>query len=394
MPLRLLTFSTLFPNAEQPNHGIFVENRLRHLIATGEAVSTVLAPVPWFPFASPRFGVWARYPGVQRLETRHGLAIHHPRFVTIPRVGMSVAPWLLYRASLPIARRLMNEKKFEIIDAHYLYPDGVAAVWLGAALGLPVVITARGSDVTQLPDFSIPRRLIRGAIGRAAGLVGVSAALRDRLLELGAAPERTVVLRNGIDTAMFQPPADREAARAALGLTRKTLISVGGLIPRKRHHLTIAAMRLLPDMALLLVGEGPERAALQAQVEAAGLSDRVRLAGPVPHADLPAYYGAADASVLASSREGWANVLLESMACGTPVIASDIPGNPEVVRAPEAGLILRANTADGIAEAVRTLFAAPPDRAATRGYAERFGWEETTRGQLALFRDVLGRGAP
>jgi glycosyltransferase involved in cell wall biosynthesis len=390
MPLRLLTFSTLFPNAEQPNHGIFVENRLRHLVATGEVLATVLAPVPYFPSANARFGTWARYARVPSLEQRHGLTIHHPRYVVIPRIGMSAAPSLLYRASLPVARRLMAEEKFEMIDAHYVYPDGVAAVRLGAALGLPVVITARGSDVTQLPDHPTPRRLIGDAIARAAGLIAVSSALRDRLIELGAPPERAVTLRNGIDTAMFFPPADRAAARAALGLTRKTLISVGGLIPRKRHHLTIDALKLLPDVDFLLVGEGPERAALQARAAAAGLSDRVRLTGPGPHAQLPTYYGAADASVLASSREGWANVLLESMACGTPAIASDIPGNPEVVRAPEAGLILRENTAGGIAEAVRTLFADPPDRAATRAYAEGFGWGETSRGQLELFKEVRG----
>jgi teichuronic acid biosynthesis glycosyltransferase TuaC len=380
--VRLLTFSTLFPNAEQPNHGIFVENRLRHLVATGEAASTVLAPVPRFPLGSARGG-----PGG---EERHGLSIHHPRYVAIPGLNMYASPWLLYRASLPVARRLLMEEGFQLIDAHYVYPDGVAAVWLGAALGVPVVITARGSDLTQLPDHAVPRRLIRMALGRAAGVIGVSAALRARAVELGAEPSRAVTLRNGIDTKMFFPAADRAAARAALGLTRKTLISVGGLIARKRHHLTIAAMRLLPDTELIIAGEGPERAALQARIEGEGLADRVRLLGPVPHARLAAFYGAADAMVLASSREGWANVLLESMACGTPVVASDIPGNPEVVRAPEAGLILRANTAEGIAEAVRALFATPPDRAATRRYAEAFGWEETSQGQLALFRRVLG----
>jgi teichuronic acid biosynthesis glycosyltransferase TuaC len=393
-PLRLLTFSTLFPNAEQPNHGIFVENRLRHLVATGEAVAVVLAPVPFFPLASPRFGTWARYARVPPVETRHGLAIHHPRFLAIPRVGMSVAPSLLYWASFRAVRRLIAAgQKFDLIDAHYLYPDGVAAVRLGAALGLPVVLTARGSDVTQLPDFATPRRLIRDAISRADGLVGVSAALRDRLFSLGAPPGRTVVLRNGIDTDVFCPPADRAAARVALGLTGRTLISVGGLIERKRHHLTIEALKRLPGTALLIVGEGPERAALAGQIAAAGLSDRARLVGPVPHARLPAYYGAADASVLASSREGWANVLLESMACGTPVIATDILGNSEVVRAPEAGLIVRENTAEGIAEAARALFAAPPDRAATRRYAEGFGWGDTSRGQLALFREAMARNA-
>ena len=386
--MRLLTFSTLFPNAEQPNHGVFVENRLRHLVATGEAQATVLAPVPYFPSEAAVFGTWGRYARVPRRETRHGLAIHHPRFPVIPKFGMSLAPWLLYRASLGPARRLHAEQAFDLIDAHYVYPDGVAAIWLGRALGLPVVITARGSDVTQLPDFARPRRMIQAALAAADGLIAVSAALRGRLIELGADPARTVALRNGIDTAMFHP-VDRAAARAELGVSGPVLISVGGLIARKRHHLTIDAMRHLPDATLLIVGEGPERAALQAQIGSAGLAGRVRLLGPRPHAELPRCYGAADAMVLASSREGWANVLLESMACGTPVVASDIPGNPEVVRAPAAGRIVAANTAEGIAEAAKALFAAPPDRAATRAYAEQFGWAETSAGQLALFRRVL-----
>ncbi len=151
-------------------------------------------------------------------------------------------------------------------------------------------------------------------------------------------------------------------------------------------------MRQLPGFDLIIAGEGPERERLSAMIAEHGLHDRVRLLGPRPHAELPALYGAADASVLASSREGWANVLLESMACGTPVVAADIWGNPEVVRAPEAGVIYRPNTADGLAGAVRRLFAALPDRAATRVYAEAFSWDETTAGQLALFRKVTGQG--
>ena len=385
-PLRLLIFSTLFPNAEQPNHGVFVENRLRHLLATGEATAIVVAPVPYFPSRAAAFGDWSRYARAPRRETRHGVAVHHPRFPAIPRVGMSLAPALLYRASLPLVRRLAGD--FDVIDAHYLYPDGVAAIRLGAALGKPVVLTARGSDVTQLPDFARPRRLIRDAIGRAAGLVAVSSALRDRLIELGAPPGRTLTLRNGVDADMFAP-VDRARARAALGVSGPVLLSVGGLIERKRHDRTIAALRLLPDCTLLIAGEGPLRARLEAQIAEAGLSGRARLLGPVAHGRLPEVYGAADAMVLASEREGWANVLLEAMACGTPVVASNIPGNPEVVRAPEAGVIVADNTPEGIAASVRALLAAPPARAATRAYAERFGWAETSEGQLALFRAVL-----
>jgi teichuronic acid biosynthesis glycosyltransferase TuaC len=394
-PIRLLTFSTLYPNAARPNHGVFVENRLRHLLASGEATSTVVAPVPYFPSRDPRFGNWARYAASPPTETRHDIAVLHPRFPLIPKIGMSAAPYCMYWAMIPVLRRLLAAgNRFDAIDAHYFYPDGVAAVWLGQRFGLPVVVTARGSDVTQLPEHPIPRRLIRGAFAGAAALITVSAALKDALIALGAPADKITVLRNGVDTALFHPPEDREALRRDLGLTRKTLISVGLLVDRKGHHRTIEAMGKLPDFDLLIAGEGPERDRLTALIARLGLTDRVSLLGARPHAELPGLYGAADASVLASSREGWANVLLESMACGTPVVASNIPGNPEVVRTRDAGVIAPDNTPDGIVAGVRILFDALPDRAATRAYAEPFSWDETTAGQLAVFRRVIGRATP
>jgi teichuronic acid biosynthesis glycosyltransferase TuaC len=384
---RLLTFSTLYPSNARPNHGIFVENRLRDLVASGQVTSTVIAPVPWFPLAHKRFGDWAVNAAVAGRETRHGLTILHPRYPVIPRIGMSFAPWLLYRAMVPVVRRLIGE--VDAIDAHYLYPDGVAAVWLGQRFGLPVVITARGTDVTLIPRFARPRRSIKQAIACAAAVITVSAALKDALVDIGAPAGKITVLRNGVDTALFRPPEDRAAIRAALGVRRTLLISVGSLIERKGHHRTIEAMRSLPGCELIIVGDGPEHDHLKTLIARLGLTDRVRLLGARPHAELPLLYGAADASVLSSSREGWANVLLESMACGTPVVASPIWGNPEVVRSPEAGVITHENSANGVAEGVRRLFAALPSREATRAYAEMFSWDETTAGQLALFRRVI-----
>ncbi len=387
--LRLLTFSTLYPNAARPNHGVFVENRLRHLVASGEAASTVIAPVPYFPLRARMFGDWALNARAPAREERHGLMVHHPRFPVIPRFGMSAAPWLLYRAALPFLRRMLAQGRgVDAIDAHYVYPDGVAAVWLGRRLGLPVVITARGTDVNLIPRHAVPRRLIQGALSSAAALIAVSAALKQAMVGLGAAEPKVTVLRNGVDTRLFRPPADRATLRAGLGLSRPTLLSVGHLIERKGHDLVIRALAALPGCELLVAGEGPERSRLEALVAELGLAARVRLLGARPHGEMAELYGAADALILASSREGWANVLLEAMACGTPVVATNIWGNPEVVRAPEAGMIV-ARTVEALAAGARRLLAAAPGRAATRAYAERFGWEETTAGQLAVFRGVL-----
>jgi teichuronic acid biosynthesis glycosyltransferase TuaC len=390
--IRLLTFTTLFPHAARPNHGIFVENRLRHLVASGEAISIVLAPVPWFPSRWARFGEWALNARAPATEIRHGISIRHPRYPVIPKLGMSAAPWLLYRAMVPqVARLLAEGHRFDAIDAHYLYPDGVTATWLGRRFGLPVVLTARGTDTNLIPGYPIPRRLIQGAIRSATALIAVSAALKEALTELGAPEDKVTVLRNGVDTKLFRPPHDRAAARIDVGFKGPALLSVGSLIERKGHHRTIEAMRHLPGFELIIVGEGPEAARLSDLITAHGLDDRVRLLGPRLHADLPALYGAADALVLASSREGWANVLLESMACGTPVVAANIWGNPEVVRTPAAGVIYEPNTPEGVATGVRRLFASLPDRAATRAYAEPFSWNETTAGQLAVFRQVIGK---
>lgn len=395
--MRLLTFSTLYPNSGAPNHGVFVENRLRQLVGSGEVTSTVLAPIPFYPKALRftglgRGGPWARAADVPAVEQRHGLTLHHPRYLVIPKFGMNLAPHLLHAAASRALRRLVaGGLEFDAIDAHYVYPDGVAAIRLGQEFNKPVVITARGSDVTQLPDFPTPRRLIQDAIGRAAALISVSAALGEGLVALGAPRERVHVLRNGIDTKAFTP-RDRTAARAALGVSGPVLLSVGHLIERKGHDRTIAALAHLPGYTLLIAGEGPERAALEALAQRLGVANRVRLLGARPHAELPEIYSAADAMVLSSSREGWANVLLESMACGTPVVASNIPGNPEVVQRPEAGLVVETNTPEGISAGITRLFASMPDRAATRAYAEPFSWDETTQGQLAVFRKVLAGG--
>lgn len=389
-PLRILTFSTLYPNAEQPNHGVFVENRLRHLVASGEVGSEVVAPVPFFPSSGRWWGAWARYARIPRQESRNGLLVHHPRFPVIPKVGMTMAPLLLYQAVLPFLRYLLAAgRSVDAIDAHYVYPDGVAAVWLGQRLKLPVVVTARGTDVNLIPQYRLPRRLIQGALAGASALITVSAALRAALLELGAAPEKVTVLRNGVDVHMFVPPSDRRGLRAKLGLARPTLISVGHLVERKGHHLVIEALRELTDWDLMIVGDGPERSRLASVIEQSGLSGRVRLLGGRPHTDLPDLYGAADVLVLASSREGWANVLLESMACGTPVVATNIWGNPEVVRTSAAGVIVERNPS-AIAEGVRRLISKTQDRSATRTYAEQFSWDETTAGQIALFRRIAG----
>ncbi|MCW2313672.1 glycosyltransferase family 4 protein [Rhodoferax antarcticus] len=391
-PTRILLFSTLYPSAVRPIHGIFVETRLRELIKTGQIEAKVIAPVPWFPWAGERFGEYGLFAATPRFEARNGLDVYHPRYVLPPKVGMNVAPHTLAAAALPHARALIQKGfDFDLIDAHYYYPDGVAAGIMARKLGKPFVVTARGTDLNLIPQYSYPRKLILETAAAASGSIGVCQALVDSLSDLGADPAKLHTLRNGVDLQRFVPEA-RADARQRLGLPvdAKLLLSVGHLIERKGHHLAIAALPLLPpDVQLLIAGGGPERAALQQLANTLGVTNRVRFAGVVPQTELKDWYSAADALALCSSREGWANVLLESMACGTPVIATNIWGTPEVVSTAAAGVLMPERSAQGLAQAWATLFSQYPSRAATRAHAETFSWEATTQGQLSLFRQVI-----
>jgi glycosyltransferase involved in cell wall biosynthesis len=384
-PLRVLCFTSLFPNAAQPRHGLFVAERLRHLRASGRVEATVVAPVPWFPSTAPRWGRYATYARVPAAETQAGMPVLHPRYLALPRIGMSVAPALMAAGAYRCVTRLRD--RFELIDAHYFYPDGVAAVALGRRLGKPVVVTARGTDLNVISGHLLPRLQIRCAARAAAGLVTVSAALRDRLVALGVAPERVAVLRNGVDLERFAPCA-REAVRARLGLDGHVLLAVGNLVPEKGHALGLEALAQLAGATLLVAGEGPLRAELERLAARLGVAGRVRFLGSLPQDALVEYYNAADALLLTSQREGLPNVVLEALACGTPVVALRVGGVPEIVAEGAAGRLVAKPDAGAVAATVRSLLEAPPPRAATRRHAQGFGWDATTRGQIELFTRI------
>ena len=219
---------------------------------------------------------------------------------------------------------------------------------------------------------------------------GVCAALVDVLRGWGIDETRLHVFRNGVDLERFHPQAPSEARRA-LGLTGSPLLlSVGHLVERKGHHLAIEAMPAVmethPGARLLIIGEGSERARLESLVQSLGLAGHVRLVGAIDNQLLASWYSAADALVLASSREGWANVLLEAMACGTPVLATRIWGTPEVVADDSVGVLVDRRDAASVAAGLLNLLGKPRDRARVRTYAEGFSWAQTTTAQLELFR--------
>jgi glycosyltransferase involved in cell wall biosynthesis len=301
---------------------------------------------------------------------------------------MTLAPLLLALGARRAVRALLDSGfDFDVIDAHYFYPDGVAAALIGRALDKPVVVTARGSDLNVIAQYRWPRRQIRWAARRSAQVVTVSQALKERLVGIGVDRGTVSVLRNGVDLQLFHP-ADRSAARRRVGFESKTLLSVGNLIESKGHHIAIRALAALPDLRLAVVGEGELKEELRRTAELSGVAERVTFVGSVSQGELRHYYSAADALVLASSREGMPNVVLESLACGTPVICTPVGGIPEVVSDPAAGELMAQRDPESLVEAYRRLVAQRPSTEATRRYAERFDWGATTSGQLRIFSSL------
>jgi glycosyltransferase involved in cell wall biosynthesis len=394
--MRILVFSSLYPNSVSPHLGLFVHRRAEAVSRRGVDVR-VMAPVPYFPRRLP-VRRWRAYAYVPARERIAGITVMHPRYLHAPGPGMYVQAASLAACMHRHVRAVQREFAFDLIDAHYVYPDGVAAVALGRALGVPVVLTARGSDINLLPQFPLVRRQIGWALRHASALVGVSGALVERMLQLGAPPDRVRTVPNGVDRSRFAY-GDSAEARRSLGLYSDEilLLSVGNLNELKGHALMIEALALLRQRGvranLHIVGEGPERRSLEERIVALDLHKQVVLQGSIPNERLGRWYQAATLFVLASSREGWPNVLNEALACGLPVVATRVGGVPEIVREPENGVFIRERSSEGIAAAVETALERRWDRQMVARQAARRGWTEVASQLVEIFATLTGRTA-
>lgn len=388
--VKLLVFSTVFPNAAQPHHGVFVRERMRGL--PPEAEVQVVAPTPWFPFVSglrPGFR-----PVVPREEVQDGVRVLHPRYLSVPGILKCLDGAFLFLSTLPALFRLRKTFRFEAIDAHFIYPEGLAAVLHGRVFRVPVLITLRGM-LPLLVRHRLRLPQLRFALKRATRLIAVSESLRQDALAQGA--ERVRVIENGIDPTLFAP-MDRREARRSIGLPEEgpLLVSVGTLAPRKGFHLVMEAMAgLRPDLRFAIVGgagaEGAMETELRSRASRLGLEDRVLFAGPRGRSELAAWYSAADVFILASGHEGCPNVVIEALVCGTPVVATRVGNVPELIEG--VGIVVEREVpalAAGIQEALSREW----DRDAIRARMESRTWAAVGREVMEEVRGaVKGRGA-
>lgn len=384
----ICTLSTLFPNATQPNFGIFVERQCKSLAARGEFRLTVINPIgvpPWPLNRHPRYKALCSLPD---RETWNGLDVWRPRFPVIPGIGGRWNPALLTSSLLSLMSDLHQSAPIALIDAEFFYPDGPAAMQLAQKLDIPFSVKARGADIHFWGKAPGCEKQLLAAGKAAKGLLAVSEALKADMGSLGMDQNKITVHYTGVDKSRFRP-VNRQEAKTAVGISGPAIITVGALIPRKGQDLVIRALTEIPDAILLVAGQGAEESSYRRLANDLKLGDRVRFLGSVPHDDLPLYICAAEVAVLPSESEGLANAWVEALACGTPLVISDAGGAAELLKNPVAGAIVPRDP-HAIASAITALLMDQPPPIKVAETVRNFGWERNAEKLSRHFERLIG----
>lgn len=386
--MRVLSLSYCFPNRASPTWGVFVYQRLAAL--AGREDLRVCSPVPWFPVYSARSGD----PGRER-DLWGGLTVYRPRFFYVPGVLKSQDARLYALGLRRWLDALCRVWRPDVLDAHFEWPDAVGVAALAREQGIPYVVTLRGR---LYPCLEVPsqRRQLAAALRGAAAVIGVSGALAEGARALGVAADRVTVIPNGVARELLYP-RDKAACRRDLGLPEegRLLVTVAHLGHRKGHHEVVRALAgLPPDVRLVIVGgsaQGGTPETIRAVAAEAGVGDRVILPGPQPYGRVPLYFCAADASVLASYREGCPNAVLESLACGTPVVASDVGAVRDILPVPDAGRIVPAQDVEAIRDALADVLGRGWRPSEVVGASGVKSWDEVAEEVQKVLRIAAGR---
>ena len=390
--MRILTLTSLFPNSVDPVHGIFVYRRVSAMAQINGMEVEVIAPVPYMPswIKVRRLSGFGRVPASELIGA---LSVHHPRYPLLPKISMSLHGYLIYLGIRKLARSLHAKRPFDCIDAHYVYPDGLAAALLGRLLRIPVIISARGTDINLFSTFPTIRPMIRWTLQHCTGIISVSSALKKLMVNLGIPDGKIATIGNGVDTERFRL-MERQYARRLLKLPERVpiLVCVAGLREAKgQQHLMDAVGKIVsrhPDLRLYLVGDGPYRQKLEELRQKLSLQEVVVLVGNRNNEEIPLWFNAADVSLLPSIREGWPNVVLESLACGTPVIATPVGEIPEILASQELGIIAEPD-ADSFAKAIDIALGRSWDREALSQYAGQRPWAKVAAEVATYFQTVI-----
>lgn len=386
--MRILVVTNLYPNPFDSNRGTFNRQQLR-AVADRHHVR-VISPVAWVDELAARRRGLPRLPAGRRRDC-DGIPVEHPRYLYTPKVLRGWYGGFFRRSIRPAFARALAEFRPDVVYSPWAYPDGWAAVALGHAAGLPVIVKVHGSDVLgdirrQAARLHRTAEALRGA----DAVIAVSRDLARNVVDLGADPGRVRVVYDGVDDRLFHPGPQAEArARLGLGGAEPLLLFVGRLVPVKGLDVLIDACAELARSGLrfrlCLVGDGPLRGSLEQRAARHGLGGKAQFCGPRPHGQLPDWFRAADLFVLPSWSEGLPSVLLEATACGTPFVASRVGGIPEIAGPVGSRLVPPGDAhllAAALADGLRTKGGPGPGSGPART------WEQSATDLVEVFKEA------
>jgi len=387
--LHVLLFSNEFPRPEEPNRGIFT-GQLAYALAKQIDIE-VMCPFPWQP-GGINIASNAEFCQDSEGSRQHywkGVPVQYVKYPMIPWLGRPIQPALLCSGIYPAISKLHRERPFRAINAHWVYPDGVAAAWIGRRLGIPVVVTALGSDVNQYSFYRTRCTQVLWALRHSARVTCVSKALKDQLVRLGAEADRIDVIPNGVDSGLFHVKnMNRPEAKEKLGLDplHRYLLYVGRLAQEKGPLLLCEAIQILAEKGLLdfqaiMVGDGPEKENIRKYIETHGLESHIHLVGQVPHDTIAQWLNASDWLCLPSTREGMPNAMLEALSCGLPVIASQVGGVPEVI-SNRNGLLVKPGDPIALANALEQTVTREWDAEQVASTVQDWSWDKAASGYV------------
>jgi len=388
----VLSLTTLYPNAVNPRFGTFVARSMEALAKRGDWRVTLVNPIGLPPLALGRYRPLADLPAT---NTEGGITIHRPHFTLIPRIGARRNAAAIARAALPLVQAIHAETPIDLIDAQFFFPDGPAAAIIAKAMGLPLSIKARGSDISYWGEQGFARQQMVDAAKDATGLLAVSHDLAGQMAVMGMEAGKITVHYTGLDRDRFRPLEHtqlRSQLSRELGFAlpdnAPLIACIGALIERKGQGIAITALNDIPGARLVLVGKGDDEARLRALAVSEGVETRVFFAGSVDHDLMPLILSAADVMVLPTAAEGLANAWVEALACGTPVVTSDVGGAREIITCDTAGRLVDRNP-QAVAAGINAVLNAPPPRDAVAALTAHFSWEANAAALAAHYERLL-----
>lgn len=389
MTLRVLIVTNLFADPFNASRATFNQQQFGRLAKQVDL--TVMVPVSWLEVVRKPLA----YRGLRRQALERWPFADYVVYWYVPGVGRRFHAAFLFLSLLLQRLPTLLLKRWDCLFGSWGYPDAVAVAAIATLTGRPMIAKVHGSDVNVFTREPARRAQICWALNRSRQVVAVSQALADRLAELGVDPARTTVLYNGVDPVRFHPVSRGEARRAlGFGDDEQVILYVGNVLASKGCMDLLEAFGRLrgrvPGLTLVYVGAGPLVRELAARAASMGVTERVRFAGRLAHEQIVQWFGAADVFCLPSHAEGVPNVVLESMACGTPVVSTLVGGIPEVL--PDfAGLMVPAQDPAALEEALFTALHTDWDAERIVEHARSFDWDKNVTRLRELIEQAVQR---